>query len=63
LPHDLNPSESVTLRASIRAPEKAGQYLLQVTMVQEAVAWFSESDGGQLSIPVVVAASALQGVR
>jgi hypothetical protein len=57
LPRDLNPSESVTLRASIRAPEKAGQYLLHVTMVQEAVAWFSESDGGQLSIPVSVAAA------
>ena len=63
LPRDLNPGESVTLRAAIRAPEKAGAYLFQVTMVQEGVAWFSDSDGGQLSIPVVVAASALQGER
>jgi hypothetical protein len=64
LPRDLNPGESITLRATIRAPEKAGEYLLHVTMVQEGVAWFSESDGGQLSIPVsVAAASALQGGR
>jgi hypothetical protein len=57
LPRDLNPGESVTLRAAIRAPEKAGGYLLHVTMVQEGVAWFSDSDGGQLSIPVSVAAA------
>jgi hypothetical protein len=63
LPRDLKPGESVTLRATIRAPEKAGEYLLHVTMVQEGVAWFSESDGGQLSIPVVAAASVPQGRR
>jgi hypothetical protein len=63
LPRDLNPGESVTLRAAIRAPEKGGGYLLHVTMVQEGVAWFSDSDGGQLLIPVVVAASAHQGGR
>jgi hypothetical protein len=55
LPHDFAPGEAVTLRATIRAPEKAGEYLLQVTMVQEAVAWFSDNDGGHLSIPVSVA--------
>jgi hypothetical protein len=57
LPRDLGPGESVTLRAAIRAPEKAGEYLLHVTMVQEGVAWFSDSDGGHLSIPVSVAAA------
>jgi hypothetical protein len=57
LPRDLGPGESVTLRAAIRAPEKAGDYLLHMTMVQEAVAWFSDSDGGHLSIPVSVAAA------
>lgn len=54
LPRDLNPGESVTVRATIRAPEKAGEYLLHVTLVQEGVAWFSEKDGGQISIPVSV---------
>jgi hypothetical protein len=56
LPRDLNPDESVTLRATIRAPEKAGEYLLHVTLVQEGVAWFSDRDGGHLSVPVSIAA-------
>jgi hypothetical protein len=56
LPRDLNPGESVTLRAGIRAPEKAGEHVLHVTLVQEGVAWFSERDGGELSIPVSVTA-------
>jgi hypothetical protein len=55
LPRDLSPGESITLRAAIRAPEKTGEHLLHVTMVQEGV-WFSEKDGGHLSIPVSVSA-------
>jgi hypothetical protein len=54
LPRDLKPGESVTLRAAIRAPEKAGEHVPHVTLVQEGVAWFSEKDEGQLSIPVSV---------
>ena len=54
LPRDLKPGESVTLRAAIRAPEKAGEHVLHVTLVQEGVAWFSEKDGGQILIPVSV---------
>jgi hypothetical protein len=54
LPRDLNPGESVTLKAAIRAPENAGDYLLHLTLVQEGVAWFSEKDGGHLLIPVSV---------
>jgi hypothetical protein len=57
LPSDLNPGESLTLRAAIHAPEKPGKYVLHVTLVQEGVAWFSEKDGGQLLIPVSVAAA------
>jgi hypothetical protein len=57
LPSDLNPGESLTLRAAIHAPEKPGEYVLHVTLVQEGVAWFSEKDGGQLLIPVSVAAA------
>ena len=54
LSHDLKPGESVTLRAAIRAPEKAGEYLLHVTLVQEAVAWFSDRDRGHVLISVSV---------
>jgi hypothetical protein len=56
---DLNPGESVTLRAAIRAPEKAGEHVLHLTLVQERVAWFSDSDGGHLSIPVSVTAGSV----
>jgi hypothetical protein len=38
----------------IQAAEQAGNYLLHVTMVQEAVAWFSDSDGGHVLISVAV---------
>jgi hypothetical protein len=54
LPRDLGPGESVMLRATIQAPERAGAYLLHVTMVQEEVAWFSDSDGGHILVPVSV---------
>jgi len=54
LPGDLNPGESVTLKALIRSPESPGEYLLQVTLVQEGVAWFSDLGGGQISLPVSV---------
>lgn len=56
LPRDLNPGESITLRAAIRAPEKPGEHVLHVTLVQEGVAWFSDRDGGHLAVPVSVAA-------
>jgi cell division septation protein DedD len=58
LPQDLNPGESVKLKASIRAPLHPGHYTLEVTLVQEAVAWFSEKDGGQLTVPVSVVEAA-----
>jgi hypothetical protein len=54
LPRDLNPGESITLKAAIRAPEKTGDYLLHLTLVQDGVAWFSERDGGHVLISVSV---------
>ena len=54
LPHDVGAGESVQLKASIQAPDRAGQYKLEVTLVQEAVAWFPERNGDKLTIPVVV---------
>jgi cell division septation protein DedD len=54
LPHDVAAGESVRLNASIRAPDRAGKYTLELTLVQEAVAWFPERDGAKLAIPIVV---------
>jgi cell division septation protein DedD len=53
-PNDVKPGESVDLKANIRAPEKAGRYVLEVTLVQERSAWFPEKNGAKLVFPVSV---------
>jgi hypothetical protein len=52
LPRDLGSGETAKLTATIQAPEKAGKYVLDVTLVQEGVAWFPEMNGAKLSLPV-----------
>jgi len=42
LPHDLRPGEEVEVPLSVTAPPNPGQYTLQIDLVQEMVAWFSE---------------------
>ena len=54
LPNDVQPGESVQLRATIQPPDRAGQYTLEVTLVQESVAWFPERDGDKLTRSVNV---------
>ena len=54
LPQDLKPGESVDLKAAIQAPEKPGRYILEVTLVQERWAWFTEKNGAKLVLPVTV---------
>jgi hypothetical protein len=49
LPKDVPPGESVQLKATIQPPERAGQYTLEVTLVQESVAWFPERTGAKLT--------------
>jgi SAM-dependent methyltransferase len=44
LPHDVAPGESVKLELTVNAPSSAGEYRLELDMVQEFVAWWSESD-------------------
>ena len=41
LPRDVPPGDSVTLDAVLRAPAKAGEYLLMWDMVHEETTWFS----------------------
>ena len=55
LPYDLKPGESVTLKATVHPPELPGAYILEITLVQEGVAWFPENGGAKLSLPVDVA--------
>lgn len=63
LPRDLEPGGSVALKAAIRAPEKAGTYTLEITLLQELVAWYPEKGGAKLSraVTVVDAVSAAGG--
>lgn len=42
LPNDVQPGGVVTVPLEITAPAKPGEYTLQIDLVQEMVAWFSE---------------------
>jgi len=44
LPGDLPPDESVLLKAAIDAPAKPGRYMLELTLVQEGLAWLPEEN-------------------
>jgi GT2 family glycosyltransferase len=43
LPHDLGPSDSATVEMRIFAPFRPGAYDLEVTLVDEGVAWFEQN--------------------
>ena len=42
LPKDLRPGEEIEVLLTITAPSTPGEYTLQIDLVQEMVAWFSE---------------------
>ncbi len=42
LPHDLGPSDSATVEMRIFAPFQPGTYDLEITVVDEGVAWFDQ---------------------
>jgi hypothetical protein len=54
IPGVLSPGEAVTLNAAIRTPSTPGKYKLILTMVQEAVAWFSDQGINSPEIPLEV---------
>ena len=54
LPTDLAPGSSVNLQARIQAPDQPGSYTLQLTVVQESVAWFENKGAKTLNMPVTV---------
>ncbi len=63
LPQDLAPGGSVRIKMNIAAPARPGRYSINVTLVQEGVAWFDEKDGAALALPVIVAPSALSTTK
>ena len=40
LPHDLGPGEEVELQLTVTAPTAPGNYVLEIDMIHEGVAWF-----------------------
>ncbi len=61
LPHDLAPGELVPLNVAIQPPDLPGVYRLEVTLVQEGVAWFPERGGDKLTRNVIVIARSGEG--
>ena len=55
LPFDLAPGESAALNVVIKTPHKPGRYSLTLTMVQELVAWFSDTEAQSPQIDVTIA--------
>lgn len=55
-PENLDPGKSVDLAMTIEPPPRPGKYLLEVTLVQESVAWFPDNGGDKIEVPVWVVA-------
>jgi O-Antigen ligase len=56
LPLNIAPGASGVIEAKLKAPEKAGNYLLVWDMVQENVSWFSLKSAVYQKIPVQITA-------
>jgi subtilisin family serine protease len=54
LPHNVNPGQSVTLNASLKAPPAAGAYTLEWDLVEKGVTWFSWQGAPTLTKDVLV---------
>ena len=48
---------SIGINASIKVPDRPGDYILRLTMVQEGVGWFDEKGAKPKDIPVTVTQS------
>lgn len=54
LPDDLNPGQTLTIPLTINIPDRAGDYQLEIDMLQEGVSWFGLRGSQTLRIPVRV---------
>jgi len=54
LPHDVGPGQEVELSLSVTAPRVAGDYILELDMVHEGVAFFFEKNSEPLRLNVRV---------
>ena len=51
---DLKPAEAAELPLMVTAPSRPGNYILQLDVVQEGVAWFGDRGSEVLSLKVKV---------
>jgi len=56
LPCDVEAGQHVSLWANVRAPDIAGDYRLQLTLVQESVTWLERAGGEMLELAVTIVA-------
>ncbi|MCM3904622.1 MAG: hypothetical protein ND866_23240 [Pyrinomonadaceae bacterium] len=54
IPHDVYPGEEIQLPLQITAPLIAGEYMLEIDMVQEGVCWFKDKGSSTLRVNVRV---------
>jgi hypothetical protein len=54
LPNNLKPGEEVEVPLQITAPGEPGEYILEVDLVQEQVAWFSDKGSPTAKVKVAV---------
>ena len=54
LPRDLRPGEETEVTFTVNAPRRAGDYLLEIDMLQEGVSWFALKGSKTLKVPVRV---------
>ncbi len=57
LPHALAPGQQTDVTLTATAPTKPGDYLLELDLVQEAVAWFADKGSPTARVPVRVISS------
>ena len=55
LPADVPPGSQVEVGLIVRAPATAGEYVLEVDLVQERICWFAERGSPTARIPIRVA--------
>lgn len=54
IPKDLKPGEATDMRLQITAPKTPGEYIMDLDMVQEGVAWFREKGSTTTKLNVTV---------
>ncbi len=54
LPRNLSPGDHLLLRARLVAPEERGPLMLEWDLVREGVAWFGQTGGRTLALPVEI---------